>query len=297
MSHRTIQCREIKEADRSAVAALLTSGFIAQRDRPFWDRALDRMSDRPLPSGLPRYGYLLQAGDAVVGVLLLIFAEVPGSNGQPVLRCNVSSWYVLPEYRAFGTMLVSHAFRHKLATYINITPAPQTEPILRAQGYAKYCEGRFVSVPLLSHGRGRLPTGARVTRVHAASPDAELFTGLLPGEAELLRTHAAWDCLCLVCETPDGDRQPFVFAMRTKRGVIRLALLIYCRGAAEWARCAAPVGRFLARQGCLLAVHDADGPVPGLVGRYLGGNPKYYRGPARPRLGDVAYSERAVFGV
>jgi len=43
---------------------------------------------------------------------------------------------------------------------------------------------------------------------------------------------------------------------------------------------------------------DANAPIPGLVGRYCGGNmPKYFKGPQRPRLGDLAYTENAVMGV
>lgn len=297
MSQEAILCREIGSDDRDAVAALLTEGFVAQRRRAFWDRALHRLSTRPVPSGLPRFGYLLEAGGTIVGVLLLIFAEAPGRSGARVLRCNVSSWYLRPEYRAFGTMLVSRALRHRQATYTNVTPAPATEAILRAQGYVKYCEGRFLSLPILSRAAGRVPAGTRILRVRPGTPDDWFADGLLPGEAELLRSHAAWGCLCLVCEAPDGGRQPFVFGLRTKAGVVRLALLLYCRDAVEWVRCAAPLGRALARQGCLLAVHDADRPVPGLVGRFLGANPKYFRGADRPHLGDVAYSERAVFGV
>jgi hypothetical protein len=35
-----------------------------------------------------------------------------------------------------------------------------------------------------------------------------------------------------------------------------------------------------------------------LVGKYFGGKmPRYFRGPNRPRLGDLAYTEAAMFGV
>jgi hypothetical protein len=43
---------------------------------------------------------------------------------------------------------------------------------------------------------------------------------------------------------------------------------------------------------------DASAPIPGLVGWYSGSNmPKYFKGPQRPRLGDLAYTENAVMGV
>jgi hypothetical protein len=43
---------------------------------------------------------------------------------------------------------------------------------------------------------------------------------------------------------------------------------------------------------------DANGPVPGLVGRYYPERmPRYYFGPDRPKIGDLAYTETSMFGV
>jgi hypothetical protein len=41
---------------------------------------------------------------------------------------------------------------------------------------------------------------------------------------------------------------------------------------------------------------DANGPIAGLIGRYSDGAPKYVKGPDHLRLGDLAYSERVLFG-
>jgi hypothetical protein len=58
------------------------------------------------------------------------------------------------------------------------------------------------------------------------------------------------------------------------------------------------MGRFLAMRGRPLVVIDANGPIPGLVGKYLDARqPKYFKGPDRPRLGDLVYSETAMFGI
>jgi hypothetical protein len=43
---------------------------------------------------------------------------------------------------------------------------------------------------------------------------------------------------------------------------------------------------------------DANGRIPGLVGMYVKDMlPKYYRGPAQPYHGDLAYTETAMFGI
>ena len=79
--------------------------------------------------------------------------------------------------------------------------------------------------------------------------------------------------------------------------MVPFAHLAYCRDLNEFVRFAGPLGRFLARRGILLVVLDSNGPVGGLIGRYFDGPPKYFKGPDQPRLGDIAYSERVIFGV
>jgi hypothetical protein len=73
--------------------------------------------------------------------------------------------------------------------------------------------------------------------------------------------------------------------------------LIYCRDIAEFVRCAGTLGRFLMKRGYPSVVLDANQPIRGLVGAYLGmRGRKYFRGPCPPRLGDLAYTELAFFG-
>jgi hypothetical protein len=59
-----------------------------------------------------------------------------------------------------------------------------------------------------------------------------------------------------------------------------------------------PLGRFLLSRGKPLLLIDANGPIPGLRGKYVeGAAPKYFRGPEPPRLGDLAFTEAAMFGL
>src|SRR5581483_5345863 len=97
-----VRCRQIQDEDLSAVASLLTQGFPA-RTRKYWTTGLEALRRRASPEGCPRYGYLLDADGSVVGALILIFSERPGRR----IRCNVSSWFVAPDYRAYAAALVS----------------------------------------------------------------------------------------------------------------------------------------------------------------------------------------------
>ncbi len=283
-----IRCREILTGDIDAIVNLLTRGFRHhRRTRDFWVRALRRLSEHPTPPGFPKYGYLLDCNGAPVGVILPIFSSIP-VNGATRIRCNVSSWYVEPAFRGYATMLVSLALKHKHVTYFNISPVRHTLPILEAQGYVRYCAGRFVSVPAFS-------AWSYGSRVKAVAPDICPDEDLPSSEIELLLAHANYGCMSLTCSSANR-RYPFVFLPR-RFGLVPFAYLAYCRDLKDFVRFAGPLGRFLARRGFPLVVLDTNGPVRGLIGTYSASSPKYCKGPDQPRLGDLAYSERAMFGV
>ena len=281
-----IRCREISAADVDGVVNLLTSGF-RERTRDFWVCALNRLSRHSNPPGTPKYGYLLECQRRPVGVLLLIWSVIE-VGGEQKIRCNVSSWYVEPSFRSYAGMLVSHALKRRHVTYFNITPDPATFPILAAQGYTRYCSGRFLSAPAFSLRQ----SDARVNLVNSdIYPDADLPLF----ETDLLRAHADYGCISVTCGAADR-RHPFVFLPQRTFGVVPFAYLAYCRRLDEFVHFAGPLGRFLAKRGFPFVVLDANGPIEGLTGKYSDGQPKYFKGPDQPRLGDIAYTERVMFG-
>lgn len=279
----SMRCREICSADVKSVVALLTRGFGPSGDH--WWRALKRMAEYEGPVGLPKYGYLLESEDRPVGVLLLIFAHV--SDSAPV-RCNVSSWYVEPTFRSYGPLLARYATRRKDVTYYNLTPAPLTWRMLKAEGYKQYAQGRLVAVPLLARSRFK-------TRVHVVHGSISDTNHLSQAEVRLLLDHARYGCASLICDVA-GEQYPFVFALRRLHGLLPVARLVYCRDLGEFVRFAGPLGRFLARRGYLVVFLDSNGPVPGLIGRYSDHSPKFCKGPYPMRPGDIAYSEQVMFG-
>jgi len=287
-SAAAIRCRQIGEADIAGVTALLGRGF-PSRTRRFWTDALDRLARREPPPGFPKYGYLLESGDGPVGALLLICSTIR-EGGRVATRCNLSSWYVEPAYRAYATLLVSQALGHKNATYTNVSAAPHTWPIIEAQGFSRYCDGIFVAVPMLKDlfgGEGVRVFDAR--RSPTASFDA--------CEQDILQRHAEHGCISLWCETAEGA-YPFVFRPRLVKRAIPCAQLIYCRDVGDFVRFAGPVGRYLARRGKPFVIIDSNGAIAGLLGSFRPGSmAKYFKGPQRPRLGDLAYTEYVVLGV
>ncbi len=280
-----VRCRQITMSDTDGVVNLLTKGF--DRNRDYWENAIRRISDHPTPTNLPKYGYLLETGGVLVGVLLLIYTSIV-VDGVAKVRCNVSSWYVEPAFRGYAALLAAHATLHEHVTYANFTPAPPTWPILEAQGYKRFCRGSFVSVPMLS----RSSPGSRVQIV---TPDMTAGNDLQSFEVDLLLAHAEYGCLSVTCQS-GGGRHPFVFGLYMKHRVVPNAYLVYCRCVQDFVQFARPLGQFLTRRGYPIVVLDSNGAIRGLVGTYRDNRPKYFKGPEQPRLGDMAYCERGMFG-
>jgi hypothetical protein len=273
-----VRCRQIRPSDLDAVADLLTRGFEV-KPRKYWTSALDRLAARGVPEGCPQFGYLLEAEGEVVGVQLLIFADTGGG-----LRCNVSSWYVEPAHRGHAALLAGMASKLRHVTYINTSAATHTWPILDALGYRRYCQGQFASVPALKFG-GK----GTVRPVSEADRD-------LPDYA-LMAAHAEAGCLALICETAAGA-EPFVFLLRRISGLpFAAAQLIFAQDTDRFTACAGALGRFLLTRGAPLVILDAPAPIPGLAGIWFKHRgPRYFKGPERPRLNDLAFTEMVVFG-
>jgi hypothetical protein len=281
-----IDSREIQPADIARVIEVLGRGF-PQRDPQRWQRFLARLGSCRGVGGLPRFGYLLEVDGQTVGALLLI-CHVATAQTPAMIRATLSAWYVDPPYRSYAPLLASRALSRPDVTYLNVTPARHTWPILEAQGFRRFCDRQFMAVAGIRRG----PPGTRIERV---------ATDLIPGadlpapECDLLLDHARFGCICIACVTDDG-REPFVFVRKRKYGCVPYAQLIYCRSVENFARFAAPLGRHLARLGLPAVFLDADRRLAGVAGRFSDTWPKFFKGPRAPRLGDLSYTDSALFG-
>jgi hypothetical protein len=281
-----IQCREIVGQDIGDVVDLLRRGF--PRVRPqHWTKVMQTLVEHRAPEGLPQYGYVLVSAGVPVGVLLVIFSMTT-RDATIQLRGNVSSWYVDPRYRLYGPLLSARALAHPGVTYLNISSAPQTRPILERQGYRLLTDKQFFAAAALS----RWPRGARLQGVRPGQP---ITAGLSKEEHELLCDHARYGCISVVCKL-SSRVSPFVFVRRRRYRCLPCAELVYCRSVDEFAECAGPVGGYLAVRGMPLVVLDAESPLANVPGRIASAFPKFYKGAHPPRLGDLTYTERSMFG-
>jgi hypothetical protein len=284
-----VKCRLIEDADHERVADRLAREF-PTRSRKYWLAALRRMGRRRHLEDYPRYGHLLESEGEIVGVLLQIYFRRGEGEGSAVY-CNLSSWCMDPRFRGYAPMLNSAATKRKEVTYLNISPAPHTRAGIEALGFRRYCDGQLVCFPALSLSRDR---GVKIIAFKAERPEAMRLSSY---ERDVLAAHEALDCRALIA-TVEGEAHPFVFMRRRVfRRLVPCEQLISCRSLEDFVALAGPLGRYLLARGGLLAIVDANGPLPGVIGHFLADNgPKYFKGPARPALGDLSFTELPVLG-
>jgi len=126
------------------------------------------------------------------------------------------------------------------------------------------------------------------------------IAGLSDEDLAMLKRHASYGCLSLVCRWSE-ETLPFIFfSLRKRRGIIPLPAmqLGYCKSIADYVKCAGTIGRYLLLRGRPIVIADAIGPVSGLTGFYTEARGrKYFKGPRTPRLGDLADTELAIYGM
>jgi len=298
-----VRCREIGEADIPELVNLLsrfelrttslterlkTYAHRGYRGPPkFWQHIFLGLSRRSVPVGFPRYGYVIESEGKLVGLLIQIFSTIwKGETAS--IRCCGSALYVDPAFRVYGSLLASRRPKGKSVTLLNITAGPHTHKMLEASGFTEYCNGMFAAIPIFS----RIPKNEHVRIIDGHHEPNAPFN---PHDRELLLEHADFGCTIMWCVT-DEQAYPFVFRSRFVK-CVPCAQLVYSSSVEDLVRFAQPIGFYLARRLKLMVILDANGPVPGLLGAYRIKLPRFFLGPDRPRIGDLAYTETALFGI
>jgi hypothetical protein len=280
-----IRDREIADSDLKDVSEFLGKGI--GYSSQYFLQLLRRLAQHPTPSGFPKYGRLLTCDSTIVGTIILIFSTVQ-SDGIPSIRCQITGWCVEPAYRSYAAIFFAKDLKHKNVTYLNLSAQSTvgTLPIIEAQGFMRYSSGQFVAVPALQFASDDTPV--KIVTVDEV-PNAPFH----PYEQALLLAHAEYGCISLWCVTSERA-YPFVFRPRLFKRIVLGVQLIYCRDIEDFGWFAAPIGRFLALRGRLVVRIDSNGPIRGLVGKFLkGADPRFYKG-AKPRIGDLAYTALAM---
>ena len=155
--------------------------------------------------------------------------------------CNLTSWYIRPEYRGWGTALLAAALRDDSITFTALTPGPVSRRVFKALRFSPLVGRRIVMPPLLHAATLRGPRPA-------ISFDPQTVRGALDErQRRMFDDHAPYDCLQLLLTA--GSERAYVVVKRRAMSLRRLnrrllanAILpysdiLYCSAPSVLARC------------------------------------------------------------
>ncbi len=280
-----MKIREMTSGDCAAVVDLLVEGF-PSRNADYWRTSLHKIQSQIVPIGQPQLGFVMEEAGALVGVLLMLWTP-PDLLKKGQMRANLSSWYVQPPYRGYAAMLLAKACRDPNVTYLNVSPADHTVKICEMMGFKQYSAGQSVCLPILS----RFKIANRVFQYGTEKSQ------LSPMLDKLVEAHVSMGCLALVGES-HGHQTPFLFVRRRVQGVVPAWQLVYAENVGEFAEFSCALGWLLLKKGTPLVICDGNGNPGKMLAKFISGKvPKYYKGPDRPEISDLAFTEIVVFGI
>jgi hypothetical protein len=273
--------REITEDDLDAIRKLLVEGF--PQSGSYWRKGLANLGSLPPVEGFPRYGYLVDADQEPQGVLLTITSD----RGADGVRTHLSSWYVREGYRHFALLLLRHTLELQNTTFVNPSPADHVVRVLEVFGFEPYTAG--MAVLDLRNTMRRRPSRGVVQRVRASD-----LADLSESERRIAEDHLRMGCGVLRLETDERTgllihRRKWIKRSLPCSQVIHTDpfLLLQLAG---------PVMRALASYGSLLALFDVGADDEPAIERVFRRGVRYFKGAKAPAVGDLTYSELAVFG-
>jgi len=276
-----MRIREIQETDLSAVLQLLIVGF-PKKTPVYWAHVLSVLAARPRCGGLPVFGLALEIEGALQGLMLMISGQKNGDR-----FCNLSSWYVRPEYRKFSPFLFQRALRPKDVSFTDCSPAPHVLPIITKFGFCPYSCGTLLIDP-----RASLRSSAPIRNIRTTLPEQ-----IAPDLRITIESHLSYGCRGFLIE---GQRQcpmPVLYRTTRLKRAVPSARIVYGDPDIIIAN-AGGLMRKLMRRGIMLMLIDLPcGSNPTLGRIFPEYEVRYVRGPNIPDVGDLLDTEVSVFGL
>ena len=197
------QVRPAGPADTEPLCKFLHYGF---------NGVLPHLFDYQWLDEKPDLGRVLTVGDRIVGFLGAVYAWRK-INGKTGLVCNYTSWYVLPDYRAWAAELLASTVQNEHVTFTALTPSPIVQRMLVAMGFATLFT-RKIALPPLFH----------VETLRQQQPfisfDPETVRRSLDDEQhQIFDDHAGYNCLQLSVSA--GSERAFLVVKRRTGRIAR----------------------------------------------------------------------------
>lgn len=279
-----VEVRPIMPADVRAVADFLHVHLNGRVTAAEWATAITP----PWAVTQPNHGFLLRAGERVVGAYLAFYSNREIA-GRPERFCNLAAWCVLDEYRSLSLSLLKALLAQKDYHFTDLSPSGNVTA-LNSRLKFSHLDVATALVP-------NLPWPLASRRVRVIS-DAQKIEGALRGhDLEIYRDHARAAAARHVVVV-EGGRSCYVIFRRVRRKNVPLfASILYVNDRELFGRVAKYVFRhLLLRHGIPITLAElrviGTRPKPSIMLRSP--RPKMFRSAnLRPDQIDYLYSELA----
>lgn len=280
-----VELSPITAADLAAVGGFLHFNLNRRMSPQDWAASIRA----PWTTDPPNHGFLLRAGDTVVGAYVAYYSERM-VDGRPERFCNLGPWCVLPAHRRHSLRLLRALLAQPGYHFTDLSPGSQVMALNRRLGF----EALDTTTAVTPHlpwpswpGRGRVICDPATIERQLTGRDLEIYRdhARSPAARHLLLVHD--DQACHVVYRKDRRKQ--------LRRLVFMVSILHVSDPGLFHRLARPLARHL------LLHHGALGNLAELrvVGRRPRGSwlrpdfrPKMFRSPhLPPGQVDNLYSE------
>ncbi|WP_245509210.1 hypothetical protein [Bradyrhizobium zhanjiangense] len=272
----------ITSADVHAVAEFLHAHLNTRIASAEWEAAITP----PWACAQPNHGFLLRAGERIVGVHLAFYSE-RRMEGRTERFCNLAAWCVIDEYRSIGLRLLNALLAQKGYHFTDLSPSGNVVPLNSRL--------KFFHLDVASALLPNLPWPIWSPRVRIISEPGEIGQILRGRDLDIYRDHAHAAAARHVVIVKDDVPCYVIFRRVRRKNLPLFASILYVSDRALFKRVAKYVFRhLLLRHGIPLTLAELRvvgvRPRPSIMLRSP--RPKMYRSAnLRPEQIDYLYSE------
>lgn len=180
----SLQVRPLGKADIEPVVRLVRAQEFAHEHPP---EVLRRLFEHPWAPDEPDAGFVLTAGEKIVGVIVGVYARRI-IDEQPYGFCNISTWYVEPDYRRQSLLLLRSLMAREEYTLTNFSSSPDVGRILEALHFQSLGRNRLF-------WRARLTSRLRFTRRDEVLVSPQIIEEILDDEdRQIFHDHRPYSC-------------------------------------------------------------------------------------------------------
>ena len=172
-----VELRPIAPADVRPVAEFLHTQLSARVAAADWAAAIAP----PWADDSPNHGFLLRAGERLVGVYLAFYSRRE-IDGRPERFCNLAAWCVLDEHRSLGLRLLQALLAQKGYHFTDLSPSGSV--------IALNARLKFVHLDVATALVPNLPWPLCSRRVRVISEPQEIERTLRGRDLAIYRDHA-----------------------------------------------------------------------------------------------------------